>query len=117
MRTSLALKVAAIIAVWGLCGVIGQAQSPTTGATTPTRQTKPQAKTPANPINLNTATVTELEELPGVGPAIAARIVEYRQKNNGFKKLEDVMNVRGIGEKLFLKLKPMITITTKSLDR
>ncbi len=63
------------------------------------------------------ATVTELEELPGVGPAIAARIVDYRQKNNGFKKLEDVMNVRGIGEKLFLKLKPMITITAKSPDR
>jgi competence protein ComEA len=64
----------------------------------------------AAPINLNTATSAELEKLPGVGPAMALRIVEYRQKNNGFKKLEDLMQVKGIGEKTFLKLKPLVTI-------
>jgi competence protein ComEA len=42
---------------------------------------------------------------------MALRIVEYRQKNNGFKKLEDLMQVKGIGEKTFLKLKPLVTIT------
>lgn len=62
------------------------------------------------PVNLNTAGTTELQTLPGVGVAVAGRILEYRQKNGGFKKIEDLMNVRGIGEKTFLKLKPMITV-------
>lgn len=62
-------------------------------------------------VNLNTATVSQLEGLPGIGKSTAERIVEYRQKSGGFKKVEDLMNVRGIGEKSFLKLKPMITVT------
>jgi competence protein ComEA len=64
----------------------------------------------STPININTASASELEALPGVGPAMAARIVEFRAKNGGFKKLEDLMNVMGIGEKTFLKLKPLVTI-------
>jgi competence protein ComEA len=62
------------------------------------------------PININTASAAELEALPGVGPKTAARIVEYRQKNGPFKKIEDVMNVRGLGEKNFLKLKAQLTV-------
>ena len=76
----------------------------------PTRQTPKPAPTDAPALNLNSATATELERLPGVGPATAARIVEYRQKNGAFKKVEDLMNVRGIGEKSFLTLKPLITV-------
>ena len=75
-------------------------------------QTEPQKRL----VNLNAATVAELESLPGVGPAVAARIIEYREKNGGFKKVEDLMNVRGIGEKTFLQLKPLVTVTPPRLS-
>ncbi len=60
-------------------------------------------------ININTASASELERLPGIGPKTAGRIVEYRQKNGSFKKIEELMNVRGVGEKNFLKLRTQIT--------
>ena len=72
------------------------------------------APTAAVPINLNTATAAQIATLPGIGAKAAQRIVDYRQKNNGFKKIEELMNVKGIGEKSFLKLKPLITVTEKS---
>lgn len=69
-----------------------------------------KAVTPAAPVNLNTATQAQLETLPGIGAATAKRILEYRQKTGGFKKIEELMNVRGIGEKSFLKLKPFVSV-------
>ena len=62
-------------------------------------------------INLNTATAAQIATLPGIGEKAAERIIEYREKNGGFKKPEELMNVKGIGEKSFLKLKPLITVT------
>ena len=67
---------------------------------------------PSAPINLNTATMSQLESLPGIGPKTAERIIEYREKAGGFKKIEELMNVQGVGEKSFLKLKDLITVTT-----
>ena len=67
-------------------------------------------KAPAGIVNINTAPAADLEQLPGIGARTAARIVEYRQKNGPFKKVEELMNVRGVGEKNFLKLKAQITI-------
>jgi competence protein ComEA len=74
-----------------------------------------QAPTAA-PLNLNTASATDLQTLPGVGPAMAARILDYREKTGGFKKIEELMNVKGIGEKNFLKLKTLVVVApvTKS---
>jgi competence protein ComEA len=74
----------------------------------------PQSTTKQQPVavtNINTASVKELDALPGVGAKTAALIVEYRQKNGPFKKVEELMNVKGIGEKSFLKLKPQLTVT------
>lgn len=66
--------------------------------------------TPAQVVNVNTATAAQFEALPGIGPSMARRIVAYREKNGPFKKLEDLMNVQGIGEKSFLKLRPHLTL-------
>ncbi|MDQ3211344.1 MAG: helix-hairpin-helix domain-containing protein [Acidobacteriota bacterium] len=70
--------------------------------------------TPGAPVNLNAATLAQLQTLPGVGVSTAQRIVDYRQKNGAFKKVEELMNVKGLGEKSFLKLKPLITVAEKS---
>ncbi|MGE0450173.1 MAG: ComEA family DNA-binding protein [Vicinamibacterales bacterium] len=61
-------------------------------------------------VNLNTATAADLEKLPGIGAKTAQRILEYRQKNGPFKKIEELMNVQGIGEKSFLKLRPQLAV-------
>ena len=70
----------------------------------------------AGAVNLNTASAAELDALPGIGAKTAARIVEYRQKNGPFKKIEELMNVRGVGEKNFLKLKAQITVAPAKAD-
>ena len=68
------------------------------------------APAPATIVNLNTATASQIATLPGIGETAAQRIIEYRDKNGGFKKVEELMNVKGIGEKSFLKLKPLVTV-------
>ena len=80
---------------------------------TSTRQSTTAAK-PAAMVNLNTASAAELETLPGVGARVAARIVEYREKKGPFKKVEELMNVQGIGEKSFLKLRAQLTVGGKA---
>ena len=77
-----------------------------------TRSTAKPAVTSA--ININTASANELQALPGIGAKTATRILEYRQKNGPFKKVEELMNVRGVGEKNFLKLKAQITVAPKA---
>jgi competence protein ComEA len=61
-------------------------------------------------VNLNKASETELQTLTGVGPAKATAIIEYREQNGGFKKEEELMEISGIGEKTFEKLKDQITV-------
>ncbi len=61
-------------------------------------------------INLNTADVTELQNLPGVGPKKAELIIQYRQEKGSFSKIEDLTEVQGIGEKTFAKIKLQLTV-------
>jgi competence protein ComEA len=61
-------------------------------------------------ISLNRASQAELEALPGVGPALAGRMVDWRSANGGFKKKEDLLNISGIGDKLFAGIKDEVTL-------
>ena len=61
-------------------------------------------------VELNTATAAQLQTLPRVGERTAQRIIEYREEHGGFEKIEDLMNVRGIGEKTFLRLRPLVRV-------
>ncbi|MBR0426820.1 MAG: helix-hairpin-helix domain-containing protein [Clostridia bacterium] len=61
-------------------------------------------------ININTANENELEELPGIGPSLASRIVEHRNQNGKFKVIEDIKNVTGIGDSKFEKIKNLIKV-------
>jgi competence protein ComEA len=61
-------------------------------------------------ININTATLAELDTLPRIGPAIAQRIIDYRTVNGPFRRIEDIQNVRGIGPATFEQIKDLITV-------
>ena len=64
---------------------------------------------PSGKVNINTASVEQLTTLPGVGPKLAARILEYRQKSGAFKSVQELMNVRGIGEKNLKKIEQYLS--------
>lgn len=70
----------------------------------------PVKKAPTGRINLNTATEEQLMLLPTVGPAKAERIVAWRKKNGGFKRIADLRRVKGFGYKTFKRLEPLLDI-------
>jgi competence protein ComEA len=82
----------------------------------PTASTKSGAtqsttfQAPTGKININTATLAELDTLPGIGASIGQRIIDYRTQNGDFKKLEDLKKVRGIGDALFEQIKDLIVL-------
>jgi len=67
----------------------------------------------ANKVNLNTATVSELVQVKGIGEKTAKKIVEYRKKNK-FKTVDELVNVKGIGDKTLKKIRNQVTVTTKN---
>ena len=86
---------------------------PVVGATPPTGPQQggsaPGAQVPGK-VNINTADAAALETLPRVGPAMAARIIEWRDTNGRFTAVEDLMSVAGVGEKTFEQLKDLVTV-------
>ncbi|MDI9636939.1 ComEA family DNA-binding protein [Kamptonema cortianum] len=66
--------------------------------------------TPGGPVSINSASQTELESLPGIGPTLATRIIEYRTVNGGFRSIEDLMQVKGIGQKLYDRIKFLVVL-------
>ena len=112
---------AIVLAVCGLASVYWAAKSgsQTAPAQSPatTEQRNPMSSTPAATTNiragildLNTASAAELELLPGVGPSLAARIVEYREKNGPFKKFDELDKVYGFGPKMLEKIRPLVEV-------
>jgi competence protein ComEA len=69
-----------------------------------------QSQAKAGLISLNQASQAELEQLPGVGPVLAARLVDWRTSNGGFKNIEDLQRISGIGQKMFEAIKPRVTL-------
>ena len=69
---------------------------------------------PAPPVSVNRASREELEHLPGVGPALAARIVEHRERHGRFRRAEHLLLVRGISERRFLQLRPYVTAESEA---
>lgn len=89
----------------GRIGVVG-----TTETETGTDGSKAAAGVSAGRININTATQEQLCEIPGIGGTRAAAIISYRQEHGGFTKIEDIMNVSGIKEGTYVKIKDSITV-------
>ena len=80
---------------------------------------KPRASTPAlaGVVNVNTATPDQLELLPGVGTARARAIVAHRKQQGGFRKVGDLLDVKGIGESMLQRMRPFVTVSGKTTAR
>jgi len=71
-------------------------------------------KPPATPLDLNTATLEQLEQLPGIGPTAAQAIINFRTKSGRFQKIEDLLAIRGISQRKLNQLRPYVTVRAPS---
>ena len=106
MNVSIIGFLKAVLVGMVLVGAVGlAAQQEAADKSTPQAQQSETGK-----VNINTADLDQLTSLPRIGPVIAQRIITFRQEHEGFKKLEELMNVSGIGRKTFDRLAPLITL-------
>ncbi|HXW17500.1 MAG TPA: helix-hairpin-helix domain-containing protein [Candidatus Acidoferrales bacterium] len=93
------LNFAALLSVFMIAAGIAAATSPA------------NKQPPGQPIDLNTATIAQLEQLPGVGSGIAKAIVEFRVKSGPFRRVEDLLAIRGITKQRLEKIRPYVVVT------
>ena len=86
---------------------LGESYVPTDGANVPAANLTPESSAK---INLNSADTSELELLPGIGPVLAQRIVDYRLQTGPFKSIDELQDVPGIGDKLFDQMRDLVTV-------
>lgn len=67
-------------------------------------------KPPAKPVNINTATSEELQQVPGIGPATASKILQMRKSYGAFKSVDDLLAIRGLGQKRLDKMRKYLTV-------
>ncbi len=72
---------------------------------------------PVKPLDLNTATVEELQQLPGIGPVTAKAMVRFREKSGPFRRVEDLLAIRGISKARLKKLRPYVTVQPAEKNR
>jgi len=80
----------------------------------PQSEGDPEGSSDARMLNINQATAEEFQLLPGIGPSLSRRIVERRETGGGFRKIEDIMQVKGIGPKTFEKIKDYLAVEADS---
>ena len=106
MHRSALVLVAALVCVTSPLAAQRASKPPVTATTVST-----------GPVNLNNATAAQIAALPGIGPKTADLVVQYRQKNGPFRKIEEIMNVKGIGEKSFLRIKDRLTVADAKAEK
>ena len=104
--------ISAIIIIFCFGFWTGYSNAKTTINVSVTQQTEESKPSSTNNalININTADAEELDLLPGIGPALANAIIEYRTENGNFEKIEDIMNVNGISLVVFRSIESLITV-------
>lgn len=75
------------------------------------------SETPDKKIDINTASAAELQKLPRIGEKVAQRIVDFRKQHGDFKKIEEIMKVKGIGERTFKLIKDLIVVKRKAKSK
>jgi competence ComEA-like helix-hairpin-helix protein len=65
---------------------------------------------PAQPLDLNSASAAELQQIPGIGPVMAQNIVKFREKSGPYKRVEDVLAIHGISKRVFAEIRPYLTV-------